>query len=85
MPFSELKIDKSFVIDVNRNKEADVIVRSIVDLAHNLGLKVCAEGVETEEAIDLLRSIACDKAQGYFISKPLPPSEVMTLIDTWKW
>ncbi len=83
MPFSEMKIDKSFVIDVNRDKEAEIIVRSIVELGHNLGLKVCAEGVETEETIDLLRSIACDKAQGYFISKPLPPSDAMALIDTW--
>ena len=83
MPFSEMKIDKSFVIDVNRDKEAEVIVRSIVDLGHNLGLKVCAEGVETEEAMDFLRSIKCDLAQGYYISKPLPPSDAMALIDTW--
>ena len=85
MPFSEMKIDKSFVIDVNRNKEAEVIVRSIVDLGHNLGLKVCAEGVETEEAMDFLRAIKCDIAQGYFLSKPLPPSDVMALIETWAW
>ena len=85
MPFSEMKIDKSFVIDVNRHKEAEVIVRSIVDLGHNLGLKVCAEGVETEEAMDFLRAIKCDLAQGYYISKPLPPSDVMALIDTWAW
>lgn len=83
MPFSELKIDKSFVVGVNRDKEAEAIVRSTVDLAHNLGIKVCAEGVETEDAIDLLRSIDCDRAQGYFISKPLPPSDVKALIDTW--
>ena len=83
MPFSEMKIDKSFVIDVNRDKEAEVIVRSIVDLGHNLGLKVCAEGVETEEAMNFLRSIKCDLAQGYYISKPLPPSDAMALIDTW--
>ncbi len=83
MPFSEMKIDKSFVIDVNRNKEAEVIVRSIVDLGHNLELKVCAEGVETEEAMDFLRAIKCDLAQGYFLSKPLPPSDAMALIETW--
>ncbi len=83
MPFSEMKIDKSFVIEVNRDKEAEVIVRSTVDLAHNLGLKACAEGVETEEAMDFLSSIKCDLAQGYFLSKPLPPSDAMALIDTW--
>ncbi len=83
MPFSEMKIDKSFVIDVNRDKEAEVIVRSIVDLGHNLGLKVCAEGVETEQAMDFLRAIKCDLAQGYYISKPLPPSDAMALIETW--
>ena len=85
MPFSELKIDKSFVIDVNRDKEADVIVRSIVDLAHNLGLEVCAEGVETAEAMDLLRSVNCDKAQGFFISKPLPAGDIANLLDIWRW
>ena len=83
MPFSEIKIDKSFVINVNRDKEAEVIVQSIVNLGHNLGLKVCAEGVETGEAMDFLRSIECDFAQGYFLSKPLPPSDAMALIETW--
>ena len=76
MPFSELKIDKSFVIDLDQNHEAEVIVRSIVDLAHNLGLSVCAEGVETQEAMNFLYSVHCEKAQGYFISKPIPAPEM---------
>ncbi len=71
MPFSELKIDQSFVAELDVKEEARVIVRSIVDLAHNLKITVCAEGVETRETLAFLRSIGCDQAQGYLISKPL--------------
>ncbi|NQU70519.1 MAG: EAL domain-containing response regulator [Rhodospirillales bacterium] len=76
MPFSELKIDQSFVMEIDANEEARVIVRSIVDLAHNLNLTVCAEGVETRETLDFLCSIGCDQAQGYFISKPLAEADL---------
>jgi EAL domain-containing protein (putative c-di-GMP-specific phosphodiesterase class I) len=75
MPFSELKIDRSFVLEIDTKEEARVIVRSIVDLAHNLKLTVCAEGVETRETLDFLRSVGCDQAQGYLISKPLDEAE----------
>ena len=71
MPFSELKVDKSFVMDVDFNEEARAVVRSIVDLAHNLNLTACAEGVETPGTLEFLRSIGCDQVQGYLISKPL--------------
>ena len=83
MPFSELKIDRSFVVDIERNEEARIIVRSVVDLAKNLGLSVCAEGVETQAALDYLRSIGCHKAQGYFIAEPLPASGLMEFVRTW--
>ncbi len=76
MPFSELKIDKSFVMGVGEDDEAETIVRSVVALGHNLGLEVCAEGVETEAAMDLLRDVHCEKAQGYYISKPIPVEEM---------
>ena len=71
MPFSELKIDKSFVMELDSKEEARVIVRSIVDLAHNLNLTVCAEGVESRETLSFLRSIGCDQAQGFLIGKPM--------------
>lgn len=70
---AKIKIDKSFVIDMHRNHEDEVIVRSTVDLGHNLGLKVIAEGVETQAAWDKLKHLGCDSAQGYFMGKPLRP------------
>lgn len=83
MPFSELKIDKSFVMDIDDSEEARIIVRSLVDLARNLGLSTCAEGVETQSALDYLRSVGCDKAQGYLISKPVPAAEFMNFVKSW--
>lgn len=76
LPVDELKIDKSFVIDMINNDNDAVIVRSTIDLAHNLGLKVVAEGVETEEIYDLLRILRCDTAQGFYLSKPASASAI---------
>ena len=70
LPVDELKIDKSFVMDMITNDNDAVIVRSTIDLAHNLGLKVVAEGVESEEIYDLLRILRCDTAQGFYLSRP---------------
>ena len=75
MPFSELKIDKSFVMNLLKDEDAWIITRSIVDLGHNLGLTVVAEGVENEKTIEKLKSIHCDVLQGYYISKPIPIAE----------
>jgi diguanylate cyclase (GGDEF)-like protein len=72
LPLDELKIDKSFVLHMNEDANDEVIVRSTVELAHNLGLKVTAEGVETKAVLDKLDTIGCDSIQGYYISKPLP-------------
>ncbi len=71
LPLSELKIDKSFVIDILNSENDDIIVNATINLAHNLGLKVTAEGVESQEIIDRLKTYHCDIAQGYFFSKPL--------------
>ena len=79
LPVDELKIDKSFVMDMLENESDAVIVRSTIDLAHNLGLQVVAEGVEREEHIALLTGLGCDVGQGFFISRPLPSDE----IDAW--
>lgn len=71
MPVSELKIDQSFVQDMLINENDEVIVRSTIDLAHNMGLKVVAEGVEEEEIAVRLKELGCDIIQGYFFSRPL--------------
>lgn len=83
MPFSELKIDKSLGLDLQRNVEARTIVRSLVELGHNLGLQVCCEGVETEAALAFLGSIACDYAQGYYIARPMVAEALPALVKSW--
>ncbi len=75
-PLHELKIDKSFVMQMTQDENDAVIVSATIDLAHNLGLQVTAEGVETEEHASLLKDLGCDVAQGYFFSRPLPADEM---------
>jgi diguanylate cyclase (GGDEF)-like protein len=72
MPVQELKIDQSFVRNLDETSEDAVIVRSTIEMSHNLGLKVVAEGVEYEHSLKLLERWHCDTAQGYLISRPLP-------------
>ena len=72
LPVSELKIDKSFVLTMRSDRENALIVRSIVDLGHNLGLSVVAEGVETADAANTLTGYHCDLAQGYHLCRPVP-------------
>jgi diguanylate cyclase (GGDEF)-like protein len=78
LPVSALKIDKSFVAAMDAgDADSTTIVRSTVDLAHNLGLAVVAEGVETETAFNKLTSLGCDLAQGYFVGRPVPSERLM--------
>lgn len=77
MPFGEIKIDKSFVIDMLRHHEAEVIVNSIILLGKSMGLNVIAEGVENQAVMDSLKAMGCDQAQGYFIGRPVPQAEFM--------
>jgi len=79
LPVTGMKIDKSFVQNMESDRDNAVIVRSIIDLAHNLGLKVTAEGVETQEAKDMLVGFECDEAQGYYYSYPIPAHEIAQL------
>ncbi|MGY2078288.1 putative bifunctional diguanylate cyclase/phosphodiesterase [Modestobacter sp. SYSU DS0657] len=72
LPIDELKIDKSFVLGMSTSQNESFIARSIVELAHNLGLRVVAEGVEDEVTRDLLAQMGCDKVQGFLVSRPLP-------------
>ena len=76
LPFTEVKIDRFFVEDATTSKDSRTIVKSIVDLAHGLGLSVTAEGVETADQLLLLRELGCDVAQGYLISTPLEPRQL---------
>jgi diguanylate cyclase (GGDEF)-like protein len=79
LPVKGIKIDKSFVQNMEWDRDNAVIVRSIIDLGHNLGLKVTAEGVETEEAKNMLVDFECDEAQGYYYSHPIPAREIVQL------
>ncbi len=81
LPVDELKIDKSFVMGMADDENDAVIVRSTIDMAHNLGLKVVAEGVESQEVRELLEILNCDLLQGYHISRPLPAAEIAGLLS----
>jgi EAL domain-containing protein (putative c-di-GMP-specific phosphodiesterase class I)/GGDEF domain-containing protein len=76
----ELKIDKAFVTQMAESQRDALLVRSTVDLAHSLGLKVTAEGVETDMALSLLAGMGCDLAQGYLIAKPMPLKDLLTFL-----
>jgi diguanylate cyclase (GGDEF)-like protein len=85
LPVDELKIDKSFVMSMEKNENDAVIVRSTIDLAHNLGLDVTAEGVENRDTWDTLTILGCDVSQGYFMSKPLPTDKLMLWLNDSPW
>jgi len=84
LPVDEIKIDRSFVMDMKADSNDAIIVRSTVDLAHNMGLRVVAEGVENTEALEYLRILGCDMAQGYFISRPVPYEDFMVWLTKTK-
>lgn len=77
LPIALLKIDKSFVGGMEQREENRKLVHAMINLAHNLNLEVVAEGVETQEQLDLLRGFGCDQVQGFLISKPLPLPELV--------
>jgi diguanylate cyclase (GGDEF)-like protein len=84
LPIDMLKVDKSFVRDVTTDPDDATLVTAIISLAHNLRLKVVAEGVETEEQLEFLRSLGCDEWQGYLCSGPLPAGAFEELLRTGK-
>ncbi|MEO8038530.1 MAG: EAL domain-containing protein, partial [Betaproteobacteria bacterium] len=75
LPVQELKIDRSFVMNMVDDEDDATIVRSTIELGHNMGLEVVAEGVEDLAALEFLRRLDCDQVQGYYISKPLPTDQ----------
>jgi EAL domain-containing protein (putative c-di-GMP-specific phosphodiesterase class I) len=84
LPFSEIKVDRSFVASVPKSKESQAVVRSIIDLGHSLGLTVAAEGVEDAATMDFLLEAGCDLAQGYLVARPLGPTLVQPWLDA-RW
>lgn len=80
LPVDEVKIDKSFIFDMSKNNDDTQIVHSIIDLSHNFGHSVVAEGVENSHVLNILNDMGCDAIQGFLISKPRPHSEIPRLI-----
>jgi EAL domain-containing protein (putative c-di-GMP-specific phosphodiesterase class I) len=83
MPFSELKIDTSFVRDVFAHEDARTMVETMILLAHKLRLTACAEGVESQEVLDFLDGVGCDRAQGYFIGRPMAGTALELAVREW--
>jgi diguanylate cyclase (GGDEF)-like protein len=83
LPVDELKIDKSFVMNMEHDANDAKIVRSTIDLGHNLGLRVVAEGIESEQAWNLLSQMGCDSGQGYLMSRPIPANEFAAWSRRW--
>jgi EAL domain-containing protein (putative c-di-GMP-specific phosphodiesterase class I) len=82
LPMDTLKIDRSFVDGMAESPESRSLVSAIISLAHSLGLKVVAEGVETDEQLKILRLLKCDEIQGFLLSNPVAPDEVARLLTS---
>jgi diguanylate cyclase len=75
LPVSELKLDRTFLTGAPRDKRAVSVIRSTVDLAHSLGLRIVAEGIENLDALALVDDLGCDAAQGYLMGRPVPAQD----------
>ncbi len=84
LPFTELKIDGAFVTGASQDAIARSILESSIDLARKLGMKIVVEGVETRADWDLVKSLGCDLAQGYFIARPMPGNELKAWLEEWE-
>jgi EAL domain-containing protein (putative c-di-GMP-specific phosphodiesterase class I) len=84
LPVNELKIDKSFVLNMEKDEGDTKIVRSTIDLGHNMGLRVVAEGIESEAVWRLLAELGCDQGQGYFMSRPIPGDQMIAWLEKWR-
>jgi EAL domain-containing protein (putative c-di-GMP-specific phosphodiesterase class I) len=82
MPIDTLKIDRSFVKDILEDSNDAAVVQAIIAMAHNLRLRVVAEGTETREQVTFLRAQGCDETQGFYFSRPLPANEIRAMFDT---
>lgn len=84
IPATELKIDRTFILDMHNNERDRVIVQKTIEMGHELGMHVIAEGVETQDQLDFLNLKGCDSAQGYLFSRPLPAGEMVTWLKTYR-
>ena len=84
IPATELKIDKSFVQNMQGNDQDRIMIQKTIEMGHELGMHVIAEGVETKEQFDMLRAAGCDSVQGYFFSRALPAPEVVSWLATYR-
>jgi EAL domain-containing protein (putative c-di-GMP-specific phosphodiesterase class I) len=84
IPATELKIDKSFVMDMQSNASDSIMVQKTIEMGHELGMHVIAEGVETKEQLDLLRKDGCESAQGYYFTRPLPAKELVSWLKSYR-
>jgi EAL domain-containing protein (putative c-di-GMP-specific phosphodiesterase class I) len=82
LPITALKIDRTFVGDLFAERSANVVVRSVIKLAHGLGIKVIATGVESERAANHLANIGCDEIQGFFIGRPMPAEQLPEWLES---
>ena len=85
LPVDELKIDRSFVLDLDKDQDNQVIVQSTINLAHSLGLSVVAEGIESESVMRMLSGYGCDRVQGYYLCKPKPAEDVLRWLQESQW
>jgi EAL domain-containing protein (putative c-di-GMP-specific phosphodiesterase class I)/CheY-like chemotaxis protein len=82
LPFSEIKVDRSFVMSASRSSESKAVIRSVIELGRSLGLRTTAEGVEDAETLEYLKELRCDLAQGYLIAKPLSGAEAKSWAES---
>lgn len=85
LPVSEIKIDKSFIKSMGLSENDVLIVQAAIELGHHLGLTVVAEGVENKETYEILTRIGCDEAQGYYMSRPIPPADLIRWLEESPW
>ena len=78
LPVDELKVDRTFVVNMDTDRSDAALVRGAIDLGHNLGLTVVAEGVEGGQHVTALQDLGCDIAQGYHYARPMPPEDITT-------
>ena len=83
IPYSEMKLDQSFVRNATLDSEARAIVESSIELGHKLGMRVVAEGIERQEDWDLISELGCDQGQGYFLARPMQPDDLPGWIERW--
>ena len=84
LPVDEIKIDRAFVTQLPDNPQSSAIVKSVIELAHNLGHEVVAEGVETTATLRWLRDHGCERAQGFYLSKPMAAERFVGWLRSWE-